>query len=995
MSESSLEVSDGAARLRRRLLGLTLLWTLANGLDLGWDYQQREARVAYQAEAALRAIFSNQAGFPSWATRHGGVQAPVAEPTAPDTAMPERAEPDPVAAMGRTLTPAKPPTIGVQSIGPDAEFGTVHGALVGLRPMNPRNAADAWERKALAVLAAGAEEVVEVERRGEAEPVLRMMYPVTLEEPCIECHGSQGFGVGDLVGGFSMSLPLASGYRRVDRELTQTTLVHLGLWLLGLGGLLWGGRRELRALAEREHDARALRASEERVRLVLASALDAVIGADADGYIREWLGQAETIFGWRPGEAVGRRLPELLSLGGDWQTECQQQGEVPDEPRCERRFEIRARHKDGHQIPLELTLTRVAVDGNVSFTVFARDLSRLKRDERRIARDHQAQSLVSSLLELTLTRQSLEQRLEQVLDLLLGASWLRLRPRAVRIAAGDGSGLPWLELLRGPWQADESASGEGAAERAWATGHPVFADQVRSAETVHARYCLPLRSEGLTLGILELILAPGVRPPPLEQSLLANVAHILAGSIRREQSEQDLHRHAFHDELTGLPNRALFVERLDRAIKRCSRHPEYFFALLFLDLDRFKTVNDSLGHAAGDRLLAGVARRLWRCVRPSDTVARLGGDEFTLLLEDLADDQDALRVAARVHRELAQPFHLGRQEIFTATSIGIAYGGPDYQDAGSMLRDADTAMYRAKSRGSGQVEVFERTMHAQAMVSLQLERELRRALIRGEMRAFLQPLVAVGDGRVAGFEALVRWQHPQRGLLLPASFLPMAEETGLIGTLGLRVLRMACRRLGELGPVSGDAGPNLSINLSVRQLGLPGFIQGVEQVLSETGFDPQRLILEIPEAALIDNPESLLTPLQPLRERGVRLLLDDFGSRYASVGYLHRLPVDGVKVGRDLVARVHAGKEYEQVIAAILSVAHSLDRKVVAQGVEDAEQFQHLQRLGCDLIQGFYLSEPLDHEGLSDLRLWARHCVSSRPHLQSQAIAPAMAPGDG
>ncbi len=427
----------------------------------------------------------------------------------------------------------------------------------------------------------------------------------------------------------------------------------------------------------------------------------------------------------------------------------------------------------------------------------------------------------------------------------------------------------------------------------------------------------------------------------------------------RKRVEEQLARQAFYDTLTGLPNRALFLDRLDQAIRRASRRSDVLFAVLFLDVDRFKDVNDSLGHVKGDALLAAVARRLEACVRPGDTVARLGGDEFTVLLDDMRAPEDALQVAQRIQSQLAQPFAIEGNEIFATASIGIAPGG-GYERADDLLRDADTAMYRAKERGRACYEVFDQAMHARAVRRLELETDLRRAIDRNEFRVFYQPIVCLRDDRLTGFEALVRWQHPQRGLLGPGEFLPLAEEDGLILPIDLFVLREACRqtRLWQQR-YAPDPALRASVNFSTRQFSRPDLVERVDAILRETGFEGANLTLEITESVLIEDSAAIHDLLRRLRELGIRFSLDDFGTGYSSLGYLHRYPIDYLKIHHSFVGQLGRPGNQGQLVRTITTLADNLGMGVVAEGVETPEQLEHLRDLHCERVQGFYFSKPV------------------------------------
>src|SRR6266496_1369096 len=426
------------------------------------------------------------------------------------------------------------------------------------------------------------------------------------------------------------------------------------------------------------------------------------------------------------------------------------------------------------------------------------------------------------------------------------------------------------------------------------------------------------------------------------------------------------------DPLTGLPNRLLFIDRLGRLIKHTKRRKDYLFAVLFLDLDGFKMINDSLGHQIGDQLIVGVAARLEKCLRVTDTVARLGegfvvarlgGDEFTVLLEDLKDPNDAKQAADRLLKAVTAPFVLGGKEVFTSMSIGIALSNIGYDQGEDILRDADTAMYRAKSLGKARYEVFDADMRASVLARLQVEMDLRRALERSEFTNFYQPIVALESGEIVGFEALVRWQHPTRGQLGPEEFISVAEETGLIRELGWWNLREACRQMSEWR-ARYDAYSNLtmSINLSPKQFLQPNLVHDVTSLLLELGLPPSALRLELTESTVMGDPSGAVEMLQEIKTLGVSLAIDDFGTGYSSLSYLHRFPLDTLKIDRSFISGIAddgTGDDSSEIARTILPMASNLQLDVVAEGVETEEQLNLLKKLRCRYGQGFYFSKPL------------------------------------
>jgi len=444
----------------------------------------------------------------------------------------------------------------------------------------------------------------------------------------------------------------------------------------------------------------------------------------------------------------------------------------------------------------------------------------------------------------------------------------------------------------------------------------------------------------------------------------------MAGSLTdissRKTVEEQLAKDALYDPLTGLPNRAFFTNLLERSVRRVRRRDEYKFALLFMDLDRFKLVNDSLGHETGDELLVGVAERLERCLRPGDVVARLAGDEFCILVDAITDARDAFHVAERVQEELKTPFILNGHRIFASASIGIASSDDYTGDPENLLRDADTAMYRAKARGRARVEVFDKAMHARAMKVLELESDLRTALENGEFRLVYLPVVSLESGEIKGLEALLRWEHPERGLVPPAEFVPAAEETGVIMPLGLWVLEQACLQMAEWKSRFAEHDElTISVNLSAKQLQQADLVEQVAAVLQKSGIEPSRLKLEVTETVLMDDLDYSTSVVQKLNELGIQVQIDDFGTGYSSLSYLNRLHIDTLKIDRSFINSLGESGERSVVVQAIIRLARELGINVIAEGVETSEQLNSLRSLECGHGQGFLFSQPVSAEGVA------------------------------
>ena len=464
------------------------------------------------------------------------------------------------------------------------------------------------------------------------------------------------------------------------------------------------------------------------------------------------------------------------------------------------------------------------------------------------------------------------------------------------------------------------------------------------------------------------------------------IVYLISKSL--DSAHRENRYRALHDDLTGLPNRALFADRLQQAIDRSNRD-QTLRAVLFLDLDHFKVVNDSLGHKSGDELLITVARRLQACLRPGDTAARLGGDEFTVLLDGISDIGDAIRVSERIAEALEEPIELGWRQVFISVSAGIALMEDGSQRPDTLLRNADVAMYEAKKEGKGGCKVFNSGMYTKALRRLEMENELRRAIERGELRVYYQPKVLLSTGKITGMEALVRWEHPEHGLVLPDEFIPLAEETGLIVPLGQWVLRETCRQAREWQEQYPTASSlATSVNLSVKQFREPYLVQNLKETLREQGLDPRCLQLEITESVVAYDVEYAVGLLRKLKGLGVRLAIDDFGTGYSSLVSLQRFPLDDLKIDRGFVAGLGEDSQDEAIAGLVIDLAHALGMRAIAEGVETMEQLARLRGMGCDQAQGAYFWKPLTSEAVAALLADPHYWLSDRRPLAERSRNP-------
>jgi predicted signal transduction protein with EAL and GGDEF domain len=506
----------------------------------------------------------------------------------------------------------------------------------------------------------------------------------------------------------------------------------------------------------------------------------------------------------------------------------------------------------------------------------------------------------------------------------------------------------------------------GKAE--WITDVTLDSSFLREPHGLRGAFAFPIYADGEVTAVLEFFSPAAVSPDAALLEVMAQIGRQLGRVVERILAQEQIAHQATHDALTGLANRLLFRDRLELALARAKRHGS-FAALLFLDLDRFKDVNDTLGHGAGDQLLKSVAERLQVALRATDTLARFGdeeftlarfgGDEFVVLCEDLASEDAAVRIAERVQKALSEPFLLEGNEHPLTASIGIVLASGVDHDAESLLRNADIAMYRAKQRGPGNWEIFDDALRNRALERVATERALRRAIARGDLRLHYQPIVTLADGTIRSVEALVRWQHRERGLLGPGEFIPIAEESALILQIGHWTLTEACEQAARWRELLGDQAPlPISVNVSARQLAQVALPEIVAKVLADTGVSGTDLAIEVTETALIEDSEVAAASLRELRSLGVTILLDDFGTGYSSLSHLRRFPIDALKVDRSFV--MHLGLEEDDfaIVRAIAAMADALGLEVVAEGVETAEQAAEAHALGCEFAQGYYFARP-------------------------------------
>jgi diguanylate cyclase (GGDEF)-like protein len=454
----------------------------------------------------------------------------------------------------------------------------------------------------------------------------------------------------------------------------------------------------------------------------------------------------------------------------------------------------------------------------------------------------------------------------------------------------------------------------------------------------------------------------------LEVRVIQRTAQLEREIAERQKVQEQLLHIACHDPLTGLPNRSWFLKKLGITLEKAKQNPNFLFAVLLVDCDRFKIINDSLGHGCGDRLLISFARRLESCLNSASILSRLGGDEFIILLDKINDIEETVNIVQKIHQEMIIPVQLEDYQVFINVSTGIVLGNKDYQEPEHILRDADTAMHEAKNLGKSRYQIFDPQMHHRAISLLQLETDLRLALQNQEFLVYYQPIVSLSTGRITEFEALVRWMHPKRGLLPPAEFIAVAEETELIMSIDLIVLRQACHQLRLWQDLNLERFPlKISVNLSAKQFTQTNLITKIDEILQEANLEPRYLKIEITESAIIENDRLATEIIEQLKHRQIEISLDDFGTGYSSLSYLHRFSIDKLKIDRSFISRIDETGEHLEIVEAVLTFAKNLGIAAIAEGVETAVQYQQLKAMGCHFAQGYYFSPPLDRKGAEKL----------------------------
>ena len=716
----------------------------------------------------------------------------------------------------------------------------------------------------------------------------------------------------------------------------------------------------LRVQEQRLAAQEALRESEERFRSISGAAQDAIIVFGGDGVVQYWNPAAESMFGYRQDDVLGQAALESLlpkRYLKDLDSRLARFRESGKSKLMGRTLAMEALRRDGTEFPVEASFSAARINGAWHAIVMARDVTSRRQAENALAVRNRAIESSSNAILITKAVQNEDDPIIYVnpaFERITGYTAEEVMGRNPRFLIGNEWDQPEIEKLR---------------------------DAVRRSLPVSTR--LRNRRKNGSLFWNDLSFAP-VKDASGETTHFVGIINDVTEQVRYEA---ELRHRSTHDELTGLANRVLLSDRIEQAVAHASR-TERHVAVVMIDLDRFKVINDSLGHGMGDMVIKTVAERLGRCVRRGDTVARLGGDEFVLVLAELANPSDASIVAAKVLDGLLRPVDIAGQQLFVAASIGISLAPSDGNNVEALLKNADAAMFTAKELGGNCFRYYTSGMNERAMERLSLEADLRRALERGEFVLHYQPKFSLATGKLVGAEALLRWNHPTRGMVPPLDFIPLAEETGLIVPLGNWVLHKACER-ANLWQSCGMSAVPIAVNISARQLRQANLPTTVTHVLAKSGLDPRWLELELTESMIMHNVDSTIAALAKLKHIGIRISIDDFGTGYSSLSYLSRFPVDALKIDRSFVRDVNTSADCRTITQTIILLAHGLGMTVVAEGVETREQLAVLQESGCDEVQGYLFSRPVPEDEF--LQLVRSNTVASAAHNSAVMAFPGAA----
>nr|WP_320050258.1 EAL domain-containing protein [uncultured Desulfuromonas sp.] len=912
-------------------LTLFVLWS---GLVLyvAWsEYHSQDRLIMDLAKAEAEGSFNKDLVYRRWAAKQGGVYVSVSDYTPPNPFLAHVPQRDVVTTDGKHLTLVNPAymTRQVHELGA-IQYGA-KGHITSLNPLRPENTPDAWERDSLETMEKNPHEIVAMQLI-DGQEYLRLIRPMYTETMCLKCHNSQGYEVGDVRGGISVSIPLKS-YREAQQQLFRNDASHLFLlWLLGVVAL-FGLRYQVQTRLKREDEARKeIALSEEKYRVLFKDSLTGIGIADLEtGRLIECNNKLAQMVGRQPEELIGQ--PQGI-LHPDFEKD---KDSALTQTFLKHHGEFHGKVLSSQLITKNGQLKDVEIQGGIvtfgnrkyQFGMFL-DVTERNRFEQQNHRLLQAidQSPISIMMTTcdgtpVYCNQCFQEKTGYSLEDCSNSSnpfYQFIQQRLPSECSGyerNGIVEPWFEELE-----FHAPSGAVTWERI----------------SISSVYDLKEKCTHL----------------------------VVIGEDITEEKENAQHFEflATHDSLTGLANRLLLHDRLDQAIIKAKRTRSSVF-LMLLDVDRFKVINDSMGHDNGDRLLQLIADRLLSLVREADTVVRLGGDEFVLLLNDVETLDDALKVADSIHQELATPFKLKDRQLPVAVSIGVCFYPEHGLSSVELLRHADVAMYKAKEEHS-QTCVFEPSMDGFLLESLELEAQLRQAISNNELQVYYQPKVDADSEKIVGLEALLRWIQPEKGMISPGLFIPLAEQTDLIHEIGLWVIQEVCRQLREWCDLGFSMVP-VAVNLSAKQFQSANLAKSVQEILESYQIDSAWFEFELTESMIMKNPLSSIRIMDDLKKLGIRLAVDDFGTGYSSLNYLRRLPLDYLKIDRSFIDDVTRDFSADAVATSIIGIAKSLGMQTIAEGVETVEQLTFLKDNHCDFIQGFYFYRPMPAEQVSEL----------------------------
>lgn len=720
--------------------------------------------------------------------------------------------------------------------------------------------------------------------------------------------------------------------------------------------------------------------SEIRYSSLVETAKDAIITIDTNGAIVSWNQFAETIFGYSYEELKEKQLSMIIpdKYLNSHNKGIKRAASGTASKLIGKTIEIEGKRADGVEIPIELSLSKWQSKGENYFTAIIRDISKRMHSRDELRRNYQIQSIINSILQVSLEPITLFEQLGKILDLLITIPWFEIEAKGSIFLKVRKSRRLELTVQRGLHKellvkCRNIPFGKCLCGQSALTGEVVFKNHMDQHHeitfegiTPHGHYCVPIKSRKKVLGVINLYVKAGhVRTQP-EEDFLNTVANTIAGIIERKRSEEKLEYLANFDTLTGLPNRILFFDRLNQTIRHSRRYNE-IFALLYLDLDNFKCINDTMGHDTGDMLLKEVSERLSDCIRQTDTVARMSGDEFTIVMTNIKKPEEATSIAQKIINRINIPYKLGNISCSVTSSIGISIYPQDGEESSTLIKNADIAMYQAKANVGNGYRFFSVEMNTAITERVEMESSLRRALEQEEFTLYYQPQVDLLTGKIIGMEALIRWIDPEKGVIQPDRFIPLAEETCLIIPIGEWVLEAACKDNKEL---QKEYIPHIrvAVNMSLCQfIRQENLNERVAQILFEAGLSPQYLELELTESICMENVENTINTLKEFASMGVELSIDDFGTGYSSLSYLKHMPINKLKIDKSFITNLAKDSDDIALVTTIISMAHNLNMKVIAEGVETVEQLKLLNDLKCDEIQGYLFSKPVPMEEFKEL----------------------------